>query len=698
MADVGAEIQRVEEEIDKVQDDIEQRLSGLKALDAQLQSSGLSESEAGWLRARERHLYREVEQLGTEEGQLYRELEPPKLRLRQDPQHQDLFFFEPVDTAGSATAAASAGVGGAFFLDPEGRQVEELQVWLGFAEKGLRAGQPTPPLFVHGLVKTGKSYLLNQVLPAVANARYGSGGGGRQHTTGTGALPEPNFLHVDVLDCNRSGGCGGFLVDFLRKLKRSAADQQLYAAASTPIPSDRSAGAVADAIDVFLRHLPRDRLNFLLVDEAQSFYLLEGPVPVSEEFPPRGPPLDWGAVEHMRRILKRILLASPPWIAWAVTGSAMGTLWANVAATPTHGTALMLSHFRINLSPTVSRGVLQVGWEQLKAQAASWDPPLPSDLVWRSPPQIAMLAYLCKEWRYSHTASTAAELVQQTLTQKLIPEDLRMVLQVLGKPTSRVLLLRQLLDPTAGADCWELPPAFEALLGPSATERDGRLYLDDPLLFAQVVQAATTESGELLDPITPIPSLSSSLFGELAALGECCRDKGFGSYGDLRSLLQDMASALALTPDGLREADWFAQVRDHRCNSRGSKADFERDYGAQPDVQVGLRWYHVLLHNVLSHAPFPEQAEFLEAYPPQLAAFHSSGRISQALTRTYGSAVLTKTYDNLKPRRRPARVAPAAAAATPRAQVQPRAGPARPMALHWGKRLGRAAVNLLRHV
>ena len=81
-----------------------------------------------------------------------------------------------------------------------------------------------------------------------------------------------------------------------------------------------------------------------------------------------------------------------------------------------------MHHRRLNLSPTVSHDVLRVAWQQLKAQAATWDPPLPNDLVWRSPPQIATLAYLCQEWRYSRTASTAAELVEQTMMQKVIPE------------------------------------------------------------------------------------------------------------------------------------------------------------------------------------------------------------------------------------------------------------------------------------
>ncbi len=42
-------------------------------------------------------------------------------------------------------------------------------------------------------------------------------------------------------------------------------------------------------------------------------------------------------------------------------------------------------------------GMLQVAWEQLNAQATTWDPALPNDLDWRSPQQIATLAYLCQE-------------------------------------------------------------------------------------------------------------------------------------------------------------------------------------------------------------------------------------------------------------------------------------------------------------
>ncbi|EFJ39511.1 hypothetical protein VOLCADRAFT_108613, partial [Volvox carteri f. nagariensis] len=254
-----------------------------------------------------------------------------KLQLRRDSQNQDLFFFEPMDT-NSTAAAVRAGVSSRFFLDPEGRQIDELQKWLGLVEDEHRNGRPIPPLIINGLIKSGKSYMLKEVLPAVANTYYSSG---RQHA-GT-VLSEPNFLHVKCLTLDRLSGSSVFLQEFLIKLKRSAADQQLSAAASTPAPSDNSAGAVVDAIQDFMWRLPRDRLNFLLIDEAQSFYLLKRSMWddfSGDGFSPRGSTLDMDEVQLMRRIFKKLLLDSPHWVAWAITGSGMATLWANIAATP----------------------------------------------------------------------------------------------------------------------------------------------------------------------------------------------------------------------------------------------------------------------------------------------------------------------------------------------------------------------------
>ncbi len=40
---------------------------------------------------------------------------------------------------------------------------------------------------------------------------------------------------------------------------------------------------------------------------------------------------------HPCSVFKELVFQSPHWVAWAVTGSSMATLWANVAATPVSG-------------------------------------------------------------------------------------------------------------------------------------------------------------------------------------------------------------------------------------------------------------------------------------------------------------------------------------------------------------------------
>ncbi|GIL43695.1 hypothetical protein Vafri_1343 [Volvox africanus] len=230
----------------------------------------------------------------------------------------------------SAAAAASPGMSSGFFLDPNGRLTKDLLDWLLCSvEKLHRKGKPIRPLFINGQVKTGKSYMLNEVLPAVVNT-YCSGSSGQKHVGVV--LPEPNFLRVTCLTCDRNNGNGGFLRSFLIRLKRSAAKQQLFAAASTPIPSDCDAESMLGAIQDFMQCLPQDRLNFLLIDEVQSFFLMRRPM--SDNSQQRSSTLAVDLLLQMRCILKELLLESPYWVAWAITGSSMATLWANVAATP----------------------------------------------------------------------------------------------------------------------------------------------------------------------------------------------------------------------------------------------------------------------------------------------------------------------------------------------------------------------------
>ncbi|EFJ39222.1 hypothetical protein VOLCADRAFT_108726, partial [Volvox carteri f. nagariensis] len=76
---------------------------------------------------------------------------------------------------------------------------------------------------------------------------------------------------------------------------------------------------------------------------------------------------------------------------------------------------------------------------------------------------------------------------------------------------------------------------------------------------ATTVPPPTAPHSQLLDSNMAIPWLDSPMHRELVVLGELCMKEDFDSFKDLHSLLEAMASALALTPDGLLKADWFMQ-------------------------------------------------------------------------------------------------------------------------------------------
>ncbi len=108
--------------------------------------------------------------------------------------------------------------------------------------------------------------------------------------------------------------------------------------------------------------------------------------------------------------------------------------FASSARPQANGFALFQRHFRVTLDVEASQETLAVAWEQLQVQHAAADLPLPADLVWQSPPHHATLAFLCEQWRYhgGQTSFTAAELVKQTKTTKLIPE-VRLLLVIMGR-------------------------------------------------------------------------------------------------------------------------------------------------------------------------------------------------------------------------------------------------------------------------
>ena len=77
----------------------------------------------------------------------------------------------------------------------------------------------------------------------------------------------------------------------------------------------------------------------------------------------------------------------------------------------------------MELPGAVDPELMQVAWGQLQRHYHDQGTELPPELVWCAPPNHAMLAYLCSEWRIRRSGvSTADELVRDVKLTKLMPE------------------------------------------------------------------------------------------------------------------------------------------------------------------------------------------------------------------------------------------------------------------------------------
>ncbi|KAG2487551.1 hypothetical protein HYH03_013830 [Edaphochlamys debaryana] len=480
MADVGAEIQRVQNKIDKVEDDIQQTRAELKALEAQPQSPCLSEADL--LGAKRQHLYRREEQLRTEKEHLYREVE----QLRTEEQQ---LRAQELRTRGQAL-----GAGGAAPPSPRRlletaarlRQLPDLDVWevaygdslvydyvdgagaggrIGtWAEGALRAAVDThrsyaPATFVvSGIVKTGKSYTLEHVVPAVVAEELRKLGGGHP-------LEGMVVLRLDAGKLNRQSGATALLRSLLGALVEWALEEHV------PV----QAGALQAAQDELARASPNDEesvpggaiLRFLkevqvpvlvLCDEAQSLFL-----------PTIGGKLDYGGAAYTRQSFMKTLLAyGSHTTLWCLTGSSMAP------------------------------GHMRWAWERLQSRSpgVALDP----RLLQLCPPSVALLTLLVAGWLDAGRPGDVAAFVRGFARTKLMDESVKEWHVGLGAmPVSQRIAVLDLSSPDVGfrIDMGLLDTGLRRFLEPHLDKTvDGRWYLRDAHQ-RQIVQLMIDQDGTL---------------------------------------------------------------------------------------------------------------------------------------------------------------------------------------------------------
>lgn len=113
------------------------------------------------------------------------------------------------------------------------------------------------------------------------------------------SLPEPTFHAINCQDVTRSGGWSACLSSLLALLVAAAKAAGLQQAADTPQPSSIHGSDVLPALRDFMNRLPRDRINYLLLDEVQKLYLLLDPTAPAGQSS-RVPQLNFATIMDMR--------------------------------------------------------------------------------------------------------------------------------------------------------------------------------------------------------------------------------------------------------------------------------------------------------------------------------------------------------------------------------------------------------------
>jgi hypothetical protein len=358
-------------------------------------------------------------------------------RLEESAGHADVFFLGP----------SGAGVR-TFFLDADLAVTKSVQSWLQVVRrkwKGfMNEGDPTAismtitgtpkarPLFslhharaAHSVLQTGKSLLLNKVLPALIAA---------DELFGVGSPAEARVFRLSTDKFDRKNGETGFLSSLLDELTVQA-DAMGIVEVRRVREEFGDLGVVA-RLTAFVNFLPHTVPHFILLDEVQNFFLLTKPDGT----------LDGSSVDQMQRcarvsaflaralsrvlrnrIFKPLVGSSPIHCTWVLTGSSMATYWANLALAPVNGYSILTHLSSVHVPTRVEASVLERARSVLREEFASVALPLPESLLqFEFANTVAELVFYVTEWsRLPSTVTSTkspAEFCMDTLADKVYPE------------------------------------------------------------------------------------------------------------------------------------------------------------------------------------------------------------------------------------------------------------------------------------
>ncbi|PNW88711.1 hypothetical protein CHLRE_01g041256v5 [Chlamydomonas reinhardtii] len=391
--------------------------------------------------------------------------------------------------------------------------VDRIRSW---AEAALRAAvnrrraNAPAPLLVSGLIKTGKSYNLEHVVPAVVaealcKQQQQAGQQQQQQTDQAedGGGEAPLLAGMIVLRLRgdklvRKGGATAMLKSLLNLLLEWARKEH--------VPMRAGALAAAEAAlarpDLGLPSMPGEAIfTFLKAVEVPVLVLCDE---VQSLFSPTiGDKLDAVGAGYMRdAFVKELLVYGPHTVLWCLTGSDMAQTWVNIGNMPPNGYALITHVCATHLPSTYSAAHINCVWQQLQ-QDSGPDVPLDRRLLELCPRSIALLTVLVSAWVDDGRPSDVDAFVQEFMRSKLMDELCRE-----WKPCLEAMALSQrlaILDlslPAVGARIiTELHSGLRHYLAPHLEKRaDGRYFLRDSYQ-RQIVRFLFTKEGELCENV-----------------------------------------------------------------------------------------------------------------------------------------------------------------------------------------------------
>ncbi|GIL92372.1 hypothetical protein Vretimale_19853 [Volvox reticuliferus] len=515
------------------------------------------------------------------------------------------------------------------YVDVAGMVVKRIRFWAETAMKyavGKHRGRAPSPLLVSGLVKTGKSFTLENVVPAVVAEVLRQQGG-------EGPFMGMVVLRLNGVELYRQKGATAMLRSLLEVLLSWVREEHVpmregALEAAEDAKGTTSLSLLGHTIRRFLKAVEVPVL--VLCDEVQNLFL-----------PTINGKLDVDGAAYIRdSFMKPLLLYGSRTMLWCMTGSSMAQTWISLADMPPNGYPLITGASAVHIPATYSPEHMSLAWELLKGSNPEVE--LDPKLLELCPPSIALLTILVDDWIFEACPEDVAAFVREFMRTKLIDESLKeWKLGLEAMPLSQRLAVLDLAFPDVGARIdMDLHPGLRRFLAPHLDrKKDGRYYYFRDSYQRQIVRLLFNKDGTLRESWSSL-EFSATLMQldmclNLLRLGEAAHHL-LGPHTSHRweheqppdgmdefeaklqaiadktatKLASDQGGVVGLGPQELWERQsWFQKVLSSKWNDR-DRAKSKVYKQARCSHLAMLVFYLRLSRNVLAHAkPWDQESD-----------------------------------------------------------------------------------------